>query len=305
MSIKNIALVLEGGGLRGIYSAGVLDYLMEKEIYFPYVIGVSMGACNGVSYVSKQRERSLRIPMTYLDDSRYLSVKNLIKEGNLFGMDFIFKDVPYRLDPFDFETFENSDQRLITVVTSCSTGEAVYFDKDITNRETTLKVLEASTSLPFLSTMKRIEDDLFLDGGISDSIPTQKALADGYGKQVVILTRPYDYKKETSSLTKLITPHYYKKFPKLAKTILDRAENYNKSLDIIKEQEKAGNIFVIRPEQPIVMPRIGKDKKKLKVAYDLGYNRMKDLHKELNNFLLGWLLRKKSRESMLMELSTL
>ncbi len=126
---------------------------------------------------------------------------------------------------------------------------------------------------------------MFLDGGISDSIPIKRALDDGYGKQVVILTRHYDYVKETSTMVKLLAPIYYRKYPNLANSIINRAEMYNKTLYIIKEQEKAGNIFVIRPEEAIVMPRIGKDKEKLKAAYDLGYNRMKLLYKDMEDFL--------------------
>ncbi|MDM8534958.1 patatin family protein [Clostridiaceae bacterium HSG29] len=285
MEIYNIGLVIEGGGMRGIFSAGVLDYLMEKDINFPYVIGVSMGACNGSSYVSKQIKRSVRIPLTYLDDWRYLSFKSYLKEGNLFGMDFIFNKIPYELDPFDFETFEKSNKKFISVVTSCETGKARYFEKSDLTRASFLKSLEASTSLPFLSTMKEIDGEKFLDGGISDSIPVLKAYKDGYKKQVVILTREYEYSKKSSSVLKLITPVYYKKFPELAESIINRAEKYNETLDYIKRQEKAGNYFVIRPFKVIEMPRVGKDKDKLKEAYDLGYNQMELLYNDLKIFL--------------------
>ena len=285
MEIKNIGIVIEGGGMRGIFTAGVLDYLMEKDINFPYVIGVSMGACNGSAYVAKQIKRSVRIPMTYLDDWRYLSLKSYLKEGNLFGMDFIFNKIPYELDPFDFETFEKSSKKFISVATSCETGKARYFEKSDMTRNVFLKSLEASTSLPFLSTMKEIDGEKLLDGGISDSIPVLKVYSDGYKKQVVILTREYDYIKKSSNLLKLITPIYYRKYPELAESIINRADKYNKTLEYIKKQEKAGNYFVIRPLEAIEMPRVGKDKDKLKKAYDLGYNQMEALYNDLKIFL--------------------
>jgi len=285
MSLKKTALILEGGGMRGIFSAGVVDFFLEKDLHFPYVIGTSMGACNGASYVSKQHERSLRIPMNYLDDWRYLSFRNLITEGNLFGMGFIFNEVPYKLDPFDFDTFERSKQQFITVATSCKTGEPAYFSKNDLDRMTVLKSFEASTSLPFLSTMKEIDGELYLDGGIADSIPIKKALKDGYEKLVVVLTRPEDYEKSTSAMTKLLAPSYYWKYPALAQQIVRRAEDYNQTLDYVKDLEEAGKVFVIRPEEAIVMPRIGKDKNLLKKAYDVGYERTKKVYEELEDFL--------------------
>ena len=256
MKINNTALILEGGGLRGIFSAGVLDYLLENNIHFPYVIGTSMGACNGASYVSKQYERSLRIPLNYLDDKRYLSMRNLIREGNLFGMGFIFNEVPYKLDPFDFDTFERSKQTFITVATSCETGEPTYFSKNDLDRMTVLKSLEASTSLPFLSTMKDIDGKTYLDGGIADSIPIKKARQDGFNKQVIVLTRPLEYLKSTSKMTKVkvMAPIYYHKYPKLVNKIINRANGYNETLDQIEKLEKNGMVFVIRPQEPIVMP---------------------------------------------------
>jgi predicted patatin/cPLA2 family phospholipase len=285
MNIEKVGLVIEGGGMRGIFSSGVLDYLIEMKKEFPYVIGVSMGACNGSTYVSKQKERNLRIPMTYLNDNRYLSFRNLIKEGNIFGMDFLFKEIPYILDPFDFEVFEKSNQRFIAVTTSCKTGKATYFEKENNSREAFLEILAASSSLPFLSTLKKIDGDVYLDGGISDSIPVVKTINDGYFKQVIILTREYDYMKKTSKFVKVLAPIYYKKYPNLANSIINRANEYNKTVDIIKEQEELGNFFVIRPENPIEISRIEKNKKKLKKTYNLGYERMKTLYEDMNLFL--------------------
>ena len=151
--MNNTGLVLEGGGLRGIFSAGILDFFLEKNIEFPYIIGTSMGALNAASYVSKQKGRSFRIPHTYIKDSRYLSLKNLIKEGSYFGMDFIFNKVVNELDPFDFETFENSSQRFISVTANCLNGKAEYFDK-IEDRDKMMDILKATSSLPFISKTK-------------------------------------------------------------------------------------------------------------------------------------------------------
>lgn len=281
--MEEAGLILEGGGLRGIFTSGILDYFMEKGIVFPYVIGVSMGALNAASYISKQKGRGFRIPYTYLNDPRYLSIKNIIKEGSYFGMDFIFNKVVYELDPFDFLEYENSSQKFICVAAHCKEGRAHYFDKSELSREDSLKALMATSSLPFISKMVRIGEEDYLDGGLIDSVPIEKALSDNVKKPVVILTRPYGYRKKTSGvfLSKLL----YRKYPKVTEMIKNKANNYNRQVEFIEKLEKENKIFVIRPDKPIEMGRTEKNTEKLKNAYDFGYNTIRNREKEL----LDWL----------------
>lgn len=281
--MKNSGLVLEGGGLRGVFTSGVLDYLMEKEIEFPYIIGVSMGALNAASYVSKQKGRSFRVPYNHLNNPKYLSFSNFIKEGSYFGLDFIFNKIVYELDPFDFESFENSNQKFISVAANCSTGEAEYFDKNSLNRENNIRALMATSSLPFISKMIKVNENQYLDGGIIDAIPIEKALKDNIQKPIVILTRPYGYRKKTSGvfLSKIV----YKKYPQVQKMIKNKANNYNRQMELIEDLEKENKIFVIRPERPIEMGRTEKNLEKLQNAYDFGYKTMKQNEDRLRKWL--------------------
>ena len=283
--MKDSGLVLEGGGLRGVFSAGVLDYLMEKNIEFPYIIGVSMGALNAASYVSKQPGRSFRVPYNHLNNPKYLSLGNFIREGSYFGLDFIFNKIVYELDPFDFETFEKSEQKFISVAADCSSGTAHYFDKDNLNREDNIKALMATSSLPFISKMISVKNEQFLDGGIIDAIPIEKAIEDKIKNPVIILTRPFGYRKKSSGL--LLSKLVYKKYPKVQEMIKNKAYNYNKTMDLIEKLEKENRVFVIRPNSPIQMGRTEKNLEKLQNAYDFGYDTIKNREKEL----LEWLNR--------------
>ncbi|NOV88494.1 putative patatin/cPLA2 family phospholipase [Clostridium acetobutylicum] len=191
--MNNIGLILEGGGMRGVYTAGVLDFFMDKNLYFPYVSGVSMGACNAASYVSKQRGRTKSVTVDLADDSRYISLKNFIKYKSIFGMDFIFDEVPNKLFPFDFNTFSNSTQKLVIGTTDCLTGKEVYFSHSSSND--ILDIIRASSSLPFISEPVKINNYTLMDGGIADPIPIKRSIEDGNAKNVLILTREADYIK--------------------------------------------------------------------------------------------------------------
>lgn len=281
--MKNSGLVLEGGGLRGVFTSGILDYLMEKEIEFPYIIGVSMGALNAASYVSKQKGRSFRVPYTHLNNPKYLSFTNFIKEGSYFGLDFIFNKIVYELDPFDFETFENSNQKFISVAANCSTGEAEYFDKNSLNRENNIRALMATSSLPFISKMIKVKENQYLDGGIIDAIPIEKALKDNIQKPIVILTRPYGYRKKTSGI--ILSKIIYKNYPQVKNMIKNKAINYNRQMELIEQLEKENKIFVIRPEKPIEMGRTEKNLEKLQKAYDFGYETMKKNEDKMKKWL--------------------
>lgn len=209
MDLGNGALILEGGGLRGIYTSGVLRFFMDRGIFFPYVIGVSMGACNAANYVSRQPERNRIVNTRYVNDGRYLSYWRLLTKGELFGMDFIFDTIPNSLVPFDFETFMASDVRCITTVIDCETGEALYYEKNEVGKDY-FKVLRASTSLPFMAKPIYYKGRVLMDGGLADSIPIQKSLSDGNSRHVLVLTRPKGYRKKRAHFVRLAYLRYTK-----------------------------------------------------------------------------------------------
>ena len=269
MDLKHSALILEGGGLRGIYTSGVLRFFMDKNLFFPYIIGVSMGACNAANYVSDQPERNRIVNTRYVKDSRYISYRRLLRGGELFGMDFIFDTIPNALVPFDHETFSKSTTRCITVVTDCITGKPLYFEKDDL-REQYLSVLRASACLPFISKPVRFNGLTLMDGGISDSVPIRKSISDGNARHVLILTRPKGYRKKPS-WTGQIARIRYPRFPALSEALSHRHIGYNETMDLIDEMEQSGEAFVIRPRADLSVGRIERNKSKLYAAYDQGY----------------------------------
>lgn len=264
MNYKN-GLVIEGGGLRGVFASGVVDGLLKKGIKLDYVIGTSMGACNGANYVSRQYKRAYNTTVKYANDKRYMGMGHMIKNGSYFNMDFIYDQLPYSLEKFDFQEFKGNDIQYKMVVTNLKTGKAEYFDK---YEGSTLKLMQASTSLPFMSKKVMYKDNFYLDGGIADSIPIRKAIEDGVEKAIVILTRDKDYRKAPSKSYKL-GKLFYSKYPNFSEAMKDRHENYNDTLDFIESLDK-DKVLVIRPERPIDIKRIEKDTKKLNDVYKMG-----------------------------------
>lgn len=264
----NAALVLEGGALRSVYAAGVLDTFLENGIEFSYVIGVSAGALNAGNYISKQIGRSARVNIDYVDDPRYIGIKHLIKEKSIFNFDFLFGEPTKEWMPYDEEAFLQSTQRYIIGATNCETGEENYFERH-TYKELT-EVLKASSTLPIVSPVTYINKIPYIDGGVANAIPIDKAIEDGYKKIVVILTRPKGFKSKSSFLINVCYRIYYKKYPNVIKKLCTMAERYNKRLDKIEKMEREGKIFVIRPENPVKVGRIEKNKKKLRILYQEG-----------------------------------
>lgn len=279
---NKVGLVLEGGGFRGLFTAGVLHRFAENGIMFPYTVAVSMGASNATNYLAGQTQRNLDVPYTFVNDKRYLSYTRMFTKGELFGMDFIFGEVPYKLIPFDFKAFSASENKLLYVTTDCQTGKPYYIPNN-TNEESFL-ALEASTSLPFASKMVKLHDKLLLDGGICDPIPIEKAIADGCEKVVVILTQPQEYRKSPFK-AKVLSKLMYNKFPLLAKAILNRHQVYNDQLDIIEKLEQEGKAFVIRPEKMLPISRTERDNDKLKDAFEIGYEKSKDMVEKMMLFI--------------------
>ncbi|MGM0369570.1 MAG: patatin-like phospholipase family protein [Bacillota bacterium] len=283
--MEQVGLVLEGGGMRGLYTAGVLDFLIEKDLYFPYVIGVSAGACHASSYLSKQFGRNKTVNIDYVNDKRYLSYKNLLTGQGLFGMDFIFEEIPKQLEPFDFDTFFSQPGKYVVGTTDCQTGQALYFDRsDCENKDDMLQIVRASSSLPFISPIVEFKDYQLLDGGVVDPIPIEKSLADGNQKNVVILTRSPGYRKDKFKfewLAKLV----YRDHPAIVDALLERHRVYNQTLELIKELEAAGDVFLIQPDNSLDVNRIERDQDKLTNLYHQGYQRMKDEYTDLKKWL--------------------
>ena len=283
--MDGIGLVLEGGGMRGIYTAGVLDYFLEQNIEIPYVIGVSAGACMGTSYLSKQHGRNKRVNTEFLQHPDYISFKNLIRNKQLFGMDLLFDLIPNELDPFDFDSFYKAEQKFVVGTTDCISGEPVYFDKDeIVETTDMLNIIRASSSLPLMAPIIKFNEHFLMDGGIGDPIPIRKSEADGNRKNIVVLTRNAGYRKKPSKGNWYLQKKY-KDYPGLVQAVLNRSEVYNKQLDYIEEQEKAGNILVICPVQKLKVGRIERNKARLLDLYKEGYEDAKHLREQIVEFI--------------------
>ena len=283
--MKKIGIVLEGGGMRGIYTAGVLDFFINKNIYFPYVIGVSAGACHALNYLSGQKGRDKDIALKFLGDKRYLSFRNLIRTGEIFGFDFIFGELSEKLLPFDYETFEKSKQELVVGVTNCITGQCEYFYKSKTSTDEILKVVRASSSLPFISKEVIISGKAYMDGGISSSIPLKKAIDDGCEYNIVVLTRNKGYRKKPSKLTRKLSKLKYRNFRGLSKAVGERYKKYNSELEFVEHMEKEGKVFVIRPQKHINVSRVEKDKNKIFQLYKQGYIETAQIYKDLKKWI--------------------
>lgn len=244
-------LVLEGGCFRGIFSAGVMDALLEHDVKFDYVIGVSAGISNGVSYISKQKERNMEVMRKYRNDKRYMSKRNFLKYKSLFDMDFVFDEIPNKLIPFDWDSYMQFDGTVKIGITDAVTGKIEYQDGKILDKECTL--FRATCALPILFPPITIEGKQYYDGGLSDSIPIRQSLLDGNEKNLVILTQPRGYIKKQSKLIKICAYLCRNKFPGMTKMMLKRPEVYNDALrfvdSIVKEQPE--NIIVLQPDYSI------------------------------------------------------
>lgn len=278
----NSGLIIEGGGMRGMYTAGVLDFFMEKDLYFSDCYAVSAGACHASSYYSKQIGRSLKVTLDYIHDKSYCSVNSLIKTGDMFGVEMLYNRIPNELVLYDYDAFDKFNGNFYSVVTNCKTGKAEYIK--IQDMKKDIVAVRASSSLPLLSRIVEINGEKYLDGGITDSIPIKKSIEDGHNKNVVILTRDKTYRKTKASFLHLFKIKY-KKYPKLIKAIENRYKMYNSTIDFIEEKRKSGEIFIIQPRNPVNISRLEKDKSKLKSLYDEGYNDAKECYEELIKFI--------------------
>lgn len=261
-----IGLVLEGGAMRGLFTAGVLDVFMDENLHIDGIVSVSAGALFGVNYLSKQQGRVLRYNLQYLNDPRYLGFKSLLTTGNIVNKDFAFYELPFTLDPFDNATYKESDIDFYATLTNVETGEAEYHE--ITDPFAQMETLRATSAMPYVSKIVEVRGNKYLDGGIADSIPVEKCQKLGYDKIIVVLTRPLEYRKKPSS--SWVSKLFYHKYPKLVDAITHRYENYNSCVEKVIKLHEQGEIFVIRPSQTLSIKRIEKDPVKIQAMYDLG-----------------------------------
>lgn len=262
-------LILEGGGMRGVFTCGVLDNFMDRGIRFPYTIGVSAGACNGLSYMSGQRGRAKYSNIDLLDKYRYIGLKQLLLKGNIMDFDLLFHKFPNEIIPYDYETYAQCTERYEMVTTSCETGKACYYDEK-SSPERIIDIVKASSSLPFVCPITYVDGQPMLDGGIADSIPLLRARSLGYDNNVVVLTRNKGYRKPDKP--GFVPPFMYRKYQALREAIRRRNTLYNEELGLVESLEEKGELIVIRPQAPIVVDRMERDVQKLLDLYNEGYN---------------------------------
>ena len=276
-----VGLVLEGGAMRGMFTAGVLDVFMENNIKVTDIVGVSAGTLFGINYVSKQPKRALRYNLRYINDNRYMSIKSLMRTGNLINKDFTYYKLPFQLDVFDNKTFKQSDINFFATVTNIETGEAEYIKIEDAFKQ--METLRATSALPFISEIIEINGKKYLDGGIANSIPVDYFEKQNYDKIIVILTRPIDYRKKKSAGVQFKVA--YGKYPKLIEKLENRYQDYNNTVERIVELEKQGKVLVIRPDEEITIKRLEKDTDKLQHVYDLGIKNGKESIERVKNYL--------------------
>ncbi|MBE5938887.1 MAG: patatin family protein [Lachnospiraceae bacterium] len=278
----NAGLVLEGGGMRGVYTTGVLDFFLDKGIEFKNCIGVSAGAVHCCSYLSKQKGRAYHVVVDSINDKRYASTSNLIKTGFFFGKDYNLNIVPKQLFPYDYEAYANCGSDFYACVTNVETGEAEY--QKIEDMDRDIEAIWASGSLPLMAKLVPIGDKKYLDGGVADSIPIKKSKDMGFDKNVVILTREAKYRKEPTGSVPLIRLRY-PGYPKIAEAMKNRHIEYNETLEYIEELESKGEVFVIRPSEPLAIGRLEKNKERLQEIYKIGYADAEKAYEQMIEYL--------------------
>jgi len=283
--MKDVGLVCEGGGLRGIYTAGVLDYFLDIGLEFPYLVGVSAGAIYPASYISRQKGRTLEIQRRYIKDPRYMSFKNLIKTGNLFDPEFAYYRMTKELVPFDYAAFKTSKTIYKIGTFNCLTGSTHYYSKeDFTHVDEAVTALLASGSIPFLSKEVVIDGVPYLDGGIASPIPLHQSITDGNKKHFIILTQPGSYKKYPLKYRRF-TEIFYRRYPHVAKALINRHNIYNDTLEDIKTLKNKGEAYIIKPSRTIGVGRLERNVSKIEELYRLGYE---DAKREYSD-IIKWL----------------
>ncbi|HNX54267.1 MAG TPA: patatin family protein [Prolixibacteraceae bacterium] len=281
--MENSCLVLEGGGLRGAFTSGVLEYLLDEEFWFDRVVGVSAGACVGASYISKQKGRNRKVNVEMPSDKRYMGFRHLLTTGSYFNMEFVFDEIPHRLVPFDESAFYDSPAEFEALTTSLESGKACAFNKADMQKLGIENILIASSSIPLLAKAVDVGGKLYFDGGVSDSIPVEFAL-EKHSKAVVVLTRPREYRKEEMKGRKLFEIAF-RKYPDFLDTLLNRNEAYNRTLDLCEAMEREGRIFIFAPLPEFSVGRTEKSLERRMALYDHGYQLMREKFGAMKQFL--------------------
>ena len=264
------SLILEGGGMRGVFTCGILDNFMERGIKFPFSIGVSAGACNGLSYMSGQKGRAKYSNIDLLDKYHYVGLKYLFTQRNIMDFDLLFNKFPNEIIPYDYKKYATVKERYVMVTTNCNTGKANYFEeKDSPQR--IIEIVRASSSLPYVCPIAYVDGIPMLDGGIADSIPVMYARNQGFTNNLVVLTRNKGYRKEPGVKKSLAAKLLYRKYPELQDALSMRNTIYNRTLDFIEGKEEKGEILVLRPQRPLEVDRVEKNTDKLTALYREGY----------------------------------
>ena len=275
-------MVLEGGAMRGLYTAGCLDVLMENDISVDGYIGVSAGITFGCNYKSRQIGRSIRYNLRFLNDPRYSGLRSLLKTGDIFGADFCYHEIPEKLDPFDYEAFVNNPVELYTVATDAYTGKSVYH-KFPNGMDNDIEWMRAYSSMPGVSRAVKVDGYTLFDGGVSDSIPIEYFMSLGYERNLVILTRPRGYRKKEGKLNPVMKL-MMRKYPALIPAMERRAMEYNRVLDLLDELEKEKKVLIIAPTKDLHVKRVEKDKEKVRAIYDLGVDDTRKRLSEIKAF---------------------
>ena len=265
---RKTALVLEGGGMRGVFTSGVLDAFMKHDLTFPYIVAVSAGACNGMSYVSHQPRRARISNIDYLARYKYIGLRHLVTQGCIFDRELLYDKFPNQYLPFDFDTFFSSPMTFEMVTTNCLTGQPMYLSERH-DRQRALDIVRASSSLPFVSKIVDVDGIPMLDGGIVDSIPLQHAIDMGHPTNVLVLTRNRGYRDTGKDMK--IPRFIYRKYPRLRVVLSRRLAAYNAQLEYVERMEDVGRVICIRPERPMEVDRIEKDIAKLERLYEEGF----------------------------------
>lgn len=269
MIISKTGLVLEGGGMRGTFTSGVLDAFMKYDLYFKYIVAVSAGACNGLSYMSRQPGRARLSNIDMLVKYHYIGLRHLVTQGCIFDPELLYDRFPNELVPYDYDTYFASPSTFEMVVTNCNTGRAEYLTEKSGDRQRLLDICRASSSLPYVSQIINVDGQPYLDGGIVDSIPVERAIAMGHEHNVLILTRNRGYRN--TSKDRKIPKFIYKNYPRLRVDLSRRIAEYNRQLELVEQMEDRGEVTVIRPLRPMEVDRIEKDEKKLQALYEEGF----------------------------------
>lgn len=281
INVEGVSLILEGGTFRTIYTGGILDHFLDEDIMLPYILGISAGAINAASYVSKQKERTLRVFANYRHDKRYIGFRNFVKEKSLFGLDFAYNILPNELELFDWDTFYQHEGVIKFGVTNAYTGQVEYMNALEMDKHCTM--LRATCAIPVVFPEIKMNDIPYYDGGLSEPVPIQQAMKDGFDKHIIILTRPKGYRKVMDRKTKWVMKILRKKYPKLVDAMVLRADHYNEAMELCERLEAEGKALIYRPNY--ALSSFEKNVDQLRANYKMGYNLAGQRKTELYEFL--------------------